>query len=69
MLVNDLLYNTEQLESVLHSNRIWKQRLIGVGIVPSLMALNYGFLVLCYAGRGLIGIYVKLIHLPRFIII
>lgn len=45
LILNDLLYNTEQLESVLHSNRIWKQRLVGVGIVPSLMALNYGFLV------------------------
>lgn len=47
MILNDILYNIEQLETVLHSNRIWKQRLIDIGVVPSLLALNYGFLVLC----------------------
>ena len=45
VILNDILYNVEQLETVLHSNRIWKQRLIGIGVVPSLTALNYGFLV------------------------
>lgn len=47
IILNDILYNIEQLETVLHSNRIWKQRLIDIGIVPSLTALNYGFLELC----------------------
>jgi NADH dehydrogenase (ubiquinone) Fe-S protein 2 len=45
IIMEDILYNIEQLEIVLHSNRIWKQRLIGIGIVTSSMALNWGFLV------------------------
>lgn len=46
-IMEDLIYNIEQLEIVLHSNRIWKQRLINIGIVTSSMALNWGFQVLC----------------------
>jgi NADH dehydrogenase (ubiquinone) Fe-S protein 2 len=47
LIMEDILYNIEQLEIVLHSNRIWKQRLINIGIITSSMALNWGFLVLC----------------------
>jgi NADH:ubiquinone oxidoreductase subunit D len=43
LIMEDLLHNVEQLEIVLHSNRIWKQRLINIGIVTSSMALNWGF--------------------------
>lgn len=43
IIMEDLLYNIEQLETILHSNRIWKQRLIDIGIVSSSMALNWGF--------------------------
>ena len=46
-ILEDILFNIEQLETILHSNRIWKQRLIDIGIVTSPMALNWGFLVLC----------------------
>lgn len=52
IILNDLLYNIEQLETVLHSNRIWKQRLIDVGIVPGLTALNYGFSGVMLRGSG-----------------
>lgn len=45
IIMEDILYNIEQLEIVLHSNRIWRQRLIDIGIVTSSMALNWGFLV------------------------
>ena len=47
IIMADILYNIEQLEIVLHSNRIWKQRLINIGIITSSMALNWGFLGLC----------------------
>lgn len=47
LIMEDLLHNIEQLEIVLHSNRIWKQRLINIGIITSSMALNWGFQVLC----------------------
>lgn len=53
IILNDLLYNIEQLETVLHSNRIWKQRLIDIGIVPSLTALNYGFSGVMLRGSGI----------------
>ena len=42
IILEDVLYNIEQLETILHSNRIWKQRLIDIGIVTSPMALNWG---------------------------
>jgi NADH:ubiquinone oxidoreductase subunit D len=45
IIMEDILYNIEQLEIILHSNRIWKQRLINIGIITSSMALNFGFLV------------------------
>ena len=45
IIMEDILYNIEQLEIILHSNRIWKQRLINIGIITSSMALNWGFLV------------------------
>jgi NADH dehydrogenase (ubiquinone) Fe-S protein 2 len=41
LIMEDLLHNIEQLEIVLHSNRIWKQRLINIGIITSSMALNW----------------------------
>lgn len=47
IIMADILHNIEQLEIVLHSNRIWKQRLINIGIITSSMALNWGFLELC----------------------
>jgi len=53
IILNDILYNIEQLETVLHSNRIWKQRLIDIGIVPSLTALNYGFSGVMLRGSGI----------------
>ena len=43
----DLKYNIQQFEIVLHSNRIWKQRLINIGIVSSNLALDLGFQVQC----------------------
>ena len=32
-----------QMEEMLTNNRIWKQRLIGVGVVPAQEALDWGF--------------------------
>lgn len=52
IIMEDILYNIEQLEIVLHSNRIWKQRLINIGIVTSSMALNWGFSGVMLRGSG-----------------
>jgi len=51
-IMEDLIYNIEQFEIVLHSNRIWKQRLINIGIVTSSMALNWGFSGVMLRGSG-----------------
>jgi NADH dehydrogenase I D subunit len=42
-----------EVENVLHSNRIWKQRLVDIGIVASSMALNWGFSGVMLRGSGL----------------
>lgn len=52
LIIKDILYNINQLEIVLHSNRIWKQRLINIGIVTSSMALNLGFSGTMLRGSG-----------------
>jgi len=52
LIMEDILYNIEQLEIVLHSNRIWKQRLINIGIITSSMALNWGFSGVMLRGSG-----------------
>jgi len=51
-ILEDILFNIEQLETILHSNRIWKQRLIDIGIVTSPMALNWGFSGVMLRGSG-----------------
>ena len=52
LIMEDILHNIEQLEIVLHSNRIWKQRLINIGIITSSMALNWGFSGVMLRGSG-----------------
>jgi len=52
IILEDILFNIEQLETILHSNRIWKQRLIDIGIVTSPMALNWGFSGVMLRGSG-----------------
>ena len=52
IIMEDILYNIEQLEIILHSNRIWKQRLINIGIITSSMALNWGFSGVMLRGSG-----------------
>lgn len=41
-----------EVENILNSNRIWKQRLSGIGIVNSYMALNWGFSGVMLRGSG-----------------
>lgn len=52
MILKDLIFQIEQFEIVLHSNRIWKQRLINVGIVTSTKALDWGFSGVMLRGSG-----------------
>jgi NADH dehydrogenase (ubiquinone) Fe-S protein 2 len=43
----------DEIEELLTSNRIWKQRLVDVGIVPIETALNYGFSGVMLRASGL----------------
>mmetsp|Transcript_43166 Transcript_43166/g.169000 ORF Transcript_43166/g.169000 Transcript_43166/m.169000 type:complete len:223 (+) Transcript_43166:727-1395(+) len=48
-----LLTRINQMEEMLTGNRIWKQRLIDVGIVSSEDALNFGFSGVMLRGSGI----------------
>lgn len=48
-------FNTRlnEIEELLTNNRIWKQRLVGVGVVSSVQALQYGFTGVMLRGSGI----------------
>jgi NADH dehydrogenase I D subunit len=52
IIMADLRFQIEQLEIMLHSNRIWRQRLINIGVVTSSMSLNWGFSGVMLRGSG-----------------
>jgi NADH:ubiquinone oxidoreductase subunit D len=41
------------VEELLNNNRIWKQRLVDVGIVSAQQAMDYGFSGVMLRGSGL----------------
>lgn len=43
----------DEIEELLTSNRIWKQRLVDIGVVPIDLALNYGFSGVMLRGSGI----------------
>lgn len=43
----------DEVEELLTSNRIWKQRLVSVGVVSALQALNWGFSGVMLRGSGI----------------
>jgi NADH dehydrogenase (ubiquinone) Fe-S protein 2 len=43
----------DEMEEMLTSNRIWKQRLVDIGIVPLNLALSFGFSGVMLRGSGL----------------
>lgn len=44
----------DEIEELLTNNRIWKQRLVGIGIVTSKQALNWGFSGVMLRGSGVL---------------
>lgn len=40
-------HRIDEIQDVLNKNRIWRDRLIGVGIVDKQLALDYGFSGVC----------------------
>ena len=43
----------DEIEELLTNNRIWKQRLVGIGIVTASQALNWGFSGVMLRGSGI----------------
>jgi NADH dehydrogenase I D subunit len=44
----------DEIEELLTNNRIWKQRLVGIGVVTALQALNWGFSGVMLRGSGIL---------------
>lgn len=42
----------DEIEEILTNNRIWKQRLVNIGVVPLKQAINYGFSGVILRGSG-----------------
>ena len=57
----------DEMEEMLTNNRIWKQRLVDVGIVTSDQALDWGFSRVMLRGSGIIRIYAKFILMDDII--
>jgi len=47
-------YRLNELDELLSSNRIWKSRLKGVGVMPAAKAIEYGFSGVMLRGSGVI---------------
>ena len=59
-LLNDILQWSNQffwrlleVEELLNNNRVWKQRLVDIGVVPASQALNFGFSGVMLRGSGI----------------
>ena len=52
--INQFYYRIDEIKDMLSLNRIWKQRLINIGIVNLKEALNYGFSGPMLRGTGLL---------------
>jgi NADH dehydrogenase (ubiquinone) Fe-S protein 2 len=42
-----------EVEELLNSNRIWKQRLVDIGVVSAQQAMNHGFSGVMLRGSGI----------------
>jgi NADH dehydrogenase I D subunit len=50
---NQFIYRINEIEDVLTNNRIWKQRLVSVGVVTKKIAVDYGFSGPMLRGSGI----------------
>ena len=52
LFINQFSSRIDEIEELLTTNRIWKQRLVDVGIVPLQLAFDYGFSGVMLRGSG-----------------
>jgi len=50
--INQFKYRLDEIEEMLTSNRIWKQRLVGIGVISAEKAKEYGFSGVMLRGSG-----------------
>ena len=50
--VNQFFLRIDEIQDMLSKNRIWKQRLVNIGVVDLASALNYGFSGVMLRGSG-----------------
>lgn len=53
LFIKNFSYRLNEIEELLSDNRIWKYRLVNVGVVPLEMALSFGFSGILLRGSGL----------------
>lgn len=53
LFINQFASRIDEMEELLTNNRIWKQRLIDIGVVPLQEAMNWGFSGVMLRGSGL----------------
>ncbi len=53
IFINQFFWRLSEVEELLNSNRIWKQRLVDIGIVSLKDALNWGFSGVMIRGSGM----------------
>ena len=53
LFCNQFFYRIKEIEELLNSNRIWKQRLVNIGIVSKKKALDFGFSGVMLRGSGI----------------
>ena len=53
IFVNNLLLRLDEMEELLTNNRIWKQRLVDIGVVTAKDALDWGFSGVMLRGSGI----------------
>lgn len=52
--INQFFYRIDEIKDMLSSNRIWKQRLIDIGVININDAINFGFSGVMLRGSGYI---------------
>jgi NADH dehydrogenase I D subunit len=52
LFCNQFFFRIKEIEELLNLNRIWKQRLVDIGIVPKKKALDFGFSGVMLRGSG-----------------
>jgi NADH:ubiquinone oxidoreductase subunit D len=52
LFIEQFYYRIDEIQEMLSNNRIWKQRLIDVGVVKKSEALNWGFSGVMLRGSG-----------------